>query len=83
MTQILRDDPARRFTYGVTLLNYTMRLWYCDRSEVVVSSAFHIMQVGAALREMNFSVDANFPLVLGTRRADTLHPITRLSTYTF
>ncbi|KAJ3555474.1 hypothetical protein NM688_g2555 [Phlebia brevispora] len=43
MVQIMRDDPARRFTYGFTVENLTMRLWYCDRSEIIVSEGFHIM----------------------------------------
>ncbi|KAJ3557293.1 hypothetical protein NM688_g1550 [Phlebia brevispora] len=44
LSQTMRDDPARRFTYGITMEKFDMRLWYCDRSEVVVSESFNIME---------------------------------------
>ncbi|KAF7790467.1 hypothetical protein EIP86_001422 [Pleurotus ostreatoroseus] len=44
MCQIMRDEPRRRFVYGFTIENCRMRLWYIDRSEVVVSSPFDIMK---------------------------------------
>ena len=45
MSQVMRDDPARRFTYGITIESYNMRFWYCDRSEILVSEQFDLMQV--------------------------------------
>ncbi|KAJ3557298.1 hypothetical protein NM688_g1546 [Phlebia brevispora] len=41
MHNCLRKDPCRRFTLGFTIENTTMRLWYCDRSQIVCSEPFN------------------------------------------
>ncbi|KAJ3552851.1 hypothetical protein NM688_g3934 [Phlebia brevispora] len=40
LNQTMRNDPCRRFTLGFTIENTVMRIWHCDRSEVVVSKSF-------------------------------------------
>lgn len=40
MHHIMRDDIRRRFVFGFTMENRTMRLWYCSRSEVLTSETF-------------------------------------------
>lgn len=43
--QMMRDNPQRRHTYGITMVNFQTRFWYRNRSEVVVSPEFHFMKV--------------------------------------
>ncbi|KAJ3557294.1 hypothetical protein NM688_g1548 [Phlebia brevispora] len=43
MHNCLRRDPCRRSTLGFTIENTTMRLWYCDRSEIVCSEPFNFI----------------------------------------
>lgn len=45
MHQTLRDDPCRRFTFGFTIENRTMRIWYAGRAEILVSTPFDFMNV--------------------------------------
>lgn len=45
MNVVMRDDPRRRAAYGFTIENTTVRLWYCDRTQVLVSSPFDFFQV--------------------------------------
>ncbi|KAL5525403.1 hypothetical protein ACEPAF_9273 [Sanghuangporus sanghuang] len=33
-------DPCRRFTFGITIENKTMRLWFCSRAVPLVSEGF-------------------------------------------
>lgn len=42
---ILREDPRRNFVYGFTIEQTSMKLWYCDRSNIVFSEVFDIHQV--------------------------------------
>ncbi|KAJ3553717.1 hypothetical protein NM688_g3466 [Phlebia brevispora] len=37
MNQTMRNDPSRRFTFGYTIENTDMRIWRCDRADLVVS----------------------------------------------
>jgi hypothetical protein len=37
MGQILALDPCRRFTFGVTVENTGIHIWFCDRSGYMVS----------------------------------------------
>ena len=45
MQHVLRDDPCRRATFGMTIENSTARLWFCCRSSVIVSEAFNFITV--------------------------------------
>ena len=45
MHQTLREDPCRRFTYGFTIENRTMRIWFCSRAEILVSRPFDFIAV--------------------------------------
>ncbi|KII95753.1 hypothetical protein PLICRDRAFT_693902 [Plicaturopsis crispa FD-325 SS-3] len=38
---IMRSDPCRRFTFGITIDNVSMRVWLCSRACMVVSDAFN------------------------------------------
>ncbi|KAL5479042.1 hypothetical protein ACEPAI_2330 [Sanghuangporus weigelae] len=40
MQLAMARDPCRRFTFGITVENTTMRLWFCSRSSPVVSKPF-------------------------------------------
>ncbi|KAJ3552127.1 hypothetical protein NM688_g4317 [Phlebia brevispora] len=40
MFQCLHRDARRRFVYGFTVDDSRMRLWFCDRSQIVVSDPF-------------------------------------------
>ncbi|KAJ3555679.1 hypothetical protein NM688_g2445 [Phlebia brevispora] len=40
LSQCMHRDARRRFVYGFTAEDSTMRLWYCDRSRIVASDAF-------------------------------------------
>lgn len=43
------EDLRRRFIYGLTIENTTARLWFSDRSQVIVSSSFNFTVVGYSL----------------------------------
>ncbi|KAJ7744966.1 hypothetical protein DFH07DRAFT_977865 [Mycena maculata] len=40
---VLRNDPRRRFTFGLTAEDYEARLWFFSRSCVVVSEPIHYL----------------------------------------
>ncbi|KAL5520261.1 hypothetical protein ACEPAG_9474 [Sanghuangporus baumii] len=40
MQLAMARDPCRRFTFGITVENTTMRLWFCSRASPVVSKPF-------------------------------------------
>lgn len=45
MAKCLREDPRRRFVYGFTIENTSMRLWFCDRAQLLVSEPFNFILV--------------------------------------
>jgi hypothetical protein len=45
MHHILRSDPCRRFTFGFTIENRTLRIYFACRSTVVVTQSFDFMSV--------------------------------------
>ena len=49
MHHIMRSDPRRRFAFGITIEDLTMRLWFCDRALVLVSEPINLHQVRVAL----------------------------------
>jgi len=40
MQHVMRDDPCRRATSGMTIENPMTRIWFCYRSSVIVSEGF-------------------------------------------
>ncbi|KDQ20883.1 hypothetical protein BOTBODRAFT_50929 [Botryobasidium botryosum FD-172 SS1] len=44
MAYIMANDCCRRFTFGVTVDNTAMRLWFCDRSGFVISDRFDFLK---------------------------------------
>src|SRR5882762_9752343 len=45
MQHVMRDDPCRRATFGMTIENSTTRAWFCCRSSVIISEAFNFIAV--------------------------------------
>ncbi|EED77333.1 predicted protein [Postia placenta Mad-698-R] len=43
MHHCMREDARRRFTYGLTIENRTMRMWFCSRIELLVSKPLDFM----------------------------------------
>ena len=48
MQQSMILDASRRFTFGITVENTSMRLWFCSRATVVVSKVFDFTRVSRA-----------------------------------
>lgn len=44
-THIMRDDLCRRFTFGITVEDTQLRLWFFGRVGVLVSSPFNWLEV--------------------------------------
>ncbi|KAF8524536.1 hypothetical protein JB92DRAFT_3250518 [Gautieria morchelliformis] len=44
MAHIMRKDPCRRFTYGLTIENTQTRIWFAGRSTVYVTKSFNFIQ---------------------------------------
>ncbi|KAF8498440.1 hypothetical protein JB92DRAFT_3125288 [Gautieria morchelliformis] len=44
MAHIMRKDPCRRFTYGLTIENTQTRIWFACRSTVYVTKSFNFIQ---------------------------------------
>ncbi|KAK2459545.1 hypothetical protein APHAL10511_008424 [Amanita phalloides] len=42
MQQVMAFDPCRRFTFGLTIENTDVRLWFCSRSMTAVSKTFDL-----------------------------------------
>ncbi|KAJ3557297.1 hypothetical protein NM688_g1545 [Phlebia brevispora] len=40
MLNCMRRDPCRRFTFGFTVENTSMKLWFCDRTQLLCSTPF-------------------------------------------
>lgn len=45
MQQLMTYDPCRRFTFGLTIENTDVRLWFCSRSMLAVSGKFDLNDV--------------------------------------
>ena len=45
MANCMRLDPRRRFIYGFTIEDTTMKLWYVDRVVVHLSDPFNFIEV--------------------------------------
>ncbi|CCL99699.1 uncharacterized protein FIBRA_01720 [Fibroporia radiculosa] len=43
MHHCMREDPRRRFTFGLTVEDSEMRLWYVSRTDVMVTQAFDFL----------------------------------------
>ncbi|KDQ10991.1 hypothetical protein BOTBODRAFT_190144 [Botryobasidium botryosum FD-172 SS1] len=44
MTHVMANDCCRRHTFGITIENLHMRLWFCDRSGFVISDSFDFIK---------------------------------------
>lgn len=47
MHKCMGQDPRRRFTYGFTVVDTSMSLWYCDRSQILASEPFNFVSVSS------------------------------------
>jgi hypothetical protein len=45
MQQVMIYDPCRRFTFGLTIENTDIRLWFCSRSGMIVSEKLDFNKV--------------------------------------
>ena len=45
MKQTIFDDPMRRFTYAFSIVDAEFRVWYTDRTGMVVSECVDFMEV--------------------------------------
>ncbi|KAF7799154.1 hypothetical protein EIP86_010385 [Pleurotus ostreatoroseus] len=43
MANCIRQDPRRRFVFGFTIENCDMKLWYCDRRNILASQPFNFV----------------------------------------
>lgn len=41
----MRNDPTRRFTYGMTTENKNLRMWLCHRTAVIASGPINFIRV--------------------------------------
>jgi hypothetical protein len=53
MQKIMKDDPCRRATFGMTIENTNTRVWFCCRSAVIVSESFNFIFVRMFLLYFN------------------------------
>ena len=44
----MREDVRRRFVIGYTIEKRNMRLWYCSRSDILVTEQFNFTRVGCS-----------------------------------
>ncbi|KAF7790436.1 hypothetical protein EIP86_001391 [Pleurotus ostreatoroseus] len=56
MAECMYRDPRRRFTFGYTIENTSMRLWYCDRLQIVASETFNFVTDHAPITHFFFSL---------------------------
>jgi hypothetical protein len=45
MQHVMRDDVRHRASFGITIENANVRVWFCCRGAVIVSKEFHFIQV--------------------------------------
>ena len=75
MANCIAKDPRRRFVYAFSIENTDMRLWFCDRSKILVSephnfilvsmpqmSRYYILTVGIPIRIIYRSYTSSCPL---------------------
>ncbi|EKM53940.1 uncharacterized protein PHACADRAFT_209774, partial [Phanerochaete carnosa HHB-10118-sp] len=65
MHWIMQEDARRRFVFGFTIANTSMRMWFCSRSEVLVSEEFDIMANRRALVDFLIRITFATRLQLG------------------
>ena len=53
LRHILRDDPCRRFVFGITIEDYQMRIWLACRVGIFVSRSFDYTKVRRAMPVLN------------------------------
>lgn len=56
LTHTMREDARRRFTFGFTIENTYMRLWYASRADLFVSHNFDFMKVHSALCVLRYFI---------------------------
>ena len=65
MNHVMREDVRRRFTFGYTMENTQMRLWFASRSDILVSEPFNFIVVSD--RPSSLLHAAQIPLSSRTR----------------
>ncbi|KAF4563014.1 hypothetical protein EYR36_003448 [Pleurotus pulmonarius] len=69
---ILRNDPRRKFCFGMTTENATCRLWFFARSHIMVSEPFDVIMNHAPL--VRFILSLSFAHVLSTTASTSSLP---------
>ncbi|KAL5479077.1 hypothetical protein ACEPAI_2365 [Sanghuangporus weigelae] len=80
--QTLALDPCRRFTFGITAENTSMRLWFCSRATPVVSEVFDFTKGAKVLTRIFLAVAFASKEELGwdqTEVAEDLYDVSNLS----
>ncbi|KAF9066788.1 hypothetical protein BDP27DRAFT_1404234 [Rhodocollybia butyracea] len=65
MSTLLRMDPCRRFTFGITVENYDMRVWFLSRANLVKSQPFNFMEQPELLVQLFLSFAFASPSKMG------------------
>ncbi|KAF9078836.1 hypothetical protein BDP27DRAFT_1441204 [Rhodocollybia butyracea] len=65
MSTILRLDPCRRFTFGITVENCDMRIWLLSRAALVKSKPFNFMKEPEVLIHLLLSFAFASPSKMG------------------
>jgi hypothetical protein len=55
----MRNDPCRRFSYGVTIEDCNMRVWFVSRGVASVTPSFGFMTVRASHSSPHTSLTAS------------------------
>ncbi|KAF9069414.1 hypothetical protein BDP27DRAFT_726280 [Rhodocollybia butyracea] len=65
MDQILAYDPSRRFTFGTTIENRTMRLWFMSRATLLKTESFDFIKDRQRLVRFFLSLAFSSPTEMG------------------
>ncbi|KAF9078798.1 hypothetical protein BDP27DRAFT_1193750, partial [Rhodocollybia butyracea] len=65
MSTILRLDPCRRFTFGITVENCDMRIWFLSRAVLLKSKPFNFMKEPHLLIQLFLSFAFASPSKMG------------------
>ncbi|KAF9069419.1 hypothetical protein BDP27DRAFT_1265073, partial [Rhodocollybia butyracea] len=65
MDQILAYDPSRRFTFGTTIENRTMRLWFMSRATLLKTESFDFIKDRERLVRLFLSLAFSSPTEMG------------------
>ena len=62
MANCIAKDPRRRFVYAFSIENTDMRLWFCDRSKILVSETHNFILVSMSQMSQYYSLTLGTPI---------------------